>query len=125
MESKNQKIVLHNYMLVAVNDVTTANEKGVRESILTFKQTWASPASSLFTKVYKIKVNSDQFDSEMAIDMLSDGVNDSSIVFPGYVQNGQLTLLAKLEPSDMYLKDYETIISTNLVRQLQLTSRVQ
>lgn len=116
MESKNQKIVLHNYMLVAVNDVTTANEKGVRESILTFKQTWASPASSLFTKVYKIKVNSDQFDSEMAIDMLSDGVNDSSIVFPGYVQNGQLTLLAKLEPSDMYLKDYETIISTNLVR---------
>lgn len=116
MESKNQKIVLHNYMLVAVNDVTTANEKGVREAILTFKQTWASPASSLFTKVYKIKVNSDQFDSEMAIDMLSDGVNDNGIVFPGYVQNGQLTLLSKLEPSDICLEDYETIISENLVR---------
>lgn len=116
MESKNQKIVLHNYMLVAVNDVTTANDKGVRESILTFKQTWTSPASSLFTKVYKIKVNSDQFDSEMAIDMLCDEVNDNNIVFPGYVRNGQLTLLAKLEPSGIHLKDYEKIISTNLVK---------
>lgn len=116
MESKNQKIVLHNYMLVAVNDVTTANDKGVRESILTFKQTWTSPASSLFTKVYKIKVNSDQFDSEIAIDMLSDEVNDNDIVFPGYIQNGQLTLLAKLEPSDINLEDYETIISANLVK---------
>lgn len=116
MESKNQKIVLHNYMLVAVNDVTTANDKGVLESILTFKQTWTSPASSLFTKVYKIKVNSDQFDSEMAIDMLSDEVNDNNIVFPGYVRNGQLTLLAKLEPSGIHLKDYEKIISANLVK---------
>ena len=103
-------------MLVAVNDVTTANDKGVRESILTFKQIWVSPASSLFTKVYKIKVNSDQFDSEMANYVLSDEVNDNNIVFPGYVQNGQLTLLAKLEPSDICLEDYETIISANLVR---------
>lgn len=103
-------------MLVAVNDVTTANDKGVRESILTFKQTWTSPASSLFTKVYKIKVNSDQFNSEMAIYMLSDEVNDSNIVLPGYVQNGQLTLLAKLKPYDICLEDYETIISANLVK---------
>ena len=113
-----KEIVLHNYMLVAVNDVTTANDKGVRESILTFKQTWASLASSLFTKVYKIKVNSDQFDSEMAIDMLSDGVNDNGIVFPGYVQNGQLTVLTKLEPSNTWLEDYEKIIRANVVTEL-------
>lgn len=48
--------------------------------------------------------------------MLSDEVNDNNIVFPGYVRNGQLTLLAKLEPSDIHLKDYEKIISANLVK---------
>lgn len=103
-------------MLVAVNDVTAANDKGCTRVYSYIQTDLTSPASSLFTKVYKIKVNSDQFDSEMAIDMLSDEVNDSDIVFPGYVQNGQLTLLAKLEPSDICLEDYETIISANLVK---------
>lgn len=105
---------VHNFEVVKVEE-EFKDEHGqtVPFWIITLKKCWVSPASSLINKLYYIALPHDYISD----DVLLGNWPDTPVVIPGFIKNGQLTLLDRVDdvkPVDW--SKFEPIGSFNLCK---------
>lgn len=81
--------------------------------VLTFKQLGVSPASTLFITLYQVVV-----EGVMAEDMYYSNAeelrsNVGKLVVDGYVENGQLHIVEKIDAKPINLDEYNQIVVLN------------
>lgn len=105
---------VHDFEVVSVSkEHKEENRRTVLFWVITLKMLWVSPASSLINKLYRITLTSDCVNE----DMIPDNWPDKHIVIPGFIKNGQLTLLDRVDdvkPVDW--SKFEPIGSFNLYK---------
>lgn len=120
------KKFVHTFQVVnvaVIERVTDVDELAPVIIRLTVKQNWASPATSIFTKLFVIDVAPEDVGIEAAILY---GDKDGAIAlqklvgrsFNGYYENGQITVLvdtSNYEAVDLY--KFEKVASFNLASQ--------
>lgn len=105
---------VHDFEVVSVSEEhKEENGRTVLFLVITLKMLWVSPASSLINKLYSITLPHDYVNE----DMIPDNWSDKHIVIPGFIKNGQLTLLDRVDgvkPVDW--SKFEPIGSFNLYK---------
>lgn len=81
--------------------------------VITLKRCWISPASSLINKLYRIVLPYESINEYMFLDNWP----EKHIVIPGFIKNGQLTLLDRVdEVKPVDWSKFEPIGSFNLYK---------
>lgn len=105
---------VHDFEVVSVSEEhKEENGRTVLFWVITLKMLWVSPASSLINKLYRIILPYNCVND----DMLLDNWPDKHIVIPGFIKNGQLILLDRVDdvkPVDW--SKFEPIGSFNLYK---------
>lgn len=111
---------VHDFEVVSVSEENRQeNDHTVIFWVITLKMRWVSPASSLINKLYRITLPYDCINE----DMIPDDWPDKHIVIPGFIKNGQLTLLDRVDdvkPVDW--SKFEPIGSFNLYKSKEHNS---
>lgn len=111
---------VHDFEVVSVSEEhKEENERTVLFWVITLKMLWVSPASSLINKLYRIILPHDCVNE----DAIPDNWPDKHIVIPGFIKNGQLTLLDRVDdvkPVDW--SKFEPIGSFNLYKSKEHNS---
>lgn len=105
---------VHDFEVVSVQQEFKA-EKGrtIPFWVITLKMLWVSPASSRTNKLYRITLPCDCINE----DMIPDNWPDKHTVIPGFIKNGQLTLLDRVdEVKPVDWSKFEPIGSFNLYK---------
>lgn len=105
---------VHDFEVVSASkEHKEENGRTVLFWVITLKMLWVSPASSLINKLYRITLPHDCVNE----DMIPGNCPDKHIVIPGFIKNGQLTLLDRVDdvkPVDW--SKFEPIGSFNLYK---------
>lgn len=124
------KKFVHTFQVVNVTMIerlTEVDEDNCKHSTviirLTVKQNWASPATTIFTKLFVIDVAPEDVDIEATT--LYDGKNGVMALqklvgrsFQGYYENGQITVLVDTSNyAAVDLDKFEKVASFNLASQ--------
>lgn len=105
---------VHDFEVVSVSEETKQeNGHTVLFCVVTLKIRWVSPASSLINKLYRIALPHDYIRDDVLLDIWP----DTPIVIPGFIKNGQLTLLDRVdEVKPVDWSKFEPIGSFNLYK---------
>lgn len=105
---------VHDFEVVSVSEERKEeNGRTVLFWVITLKMLWVSPASSLINKLYRIALPYDCVND----DVILDNWPDKHIVIPGFIKNGQLTLLDRVdEVKPVDWSKFEPIGSFNLYK---------
>lgn len=105
---------VHDFEVVSASkEHKEENGRTVLFYVITLKMLWVSPASSLINKLYRITLPRDCVNEGVILDNWP----DKHIVIPGFIKNGQLTLLDRVDdvkPVDW--SKFEPIGSFNLYK---------
>ena len=105
---------VHYFEVVSVQrEFKEENGRTIPFWVITLKMCWVSRASSLINKLYRIALPHDCISD----DVLPDNWPDTPCVIPGFIKNGQLTLLDRVdEVKPVDWSKFEPIGSFNLYK---------
>ena len=106
---------VHDFEVVSVQqEFKEENGRTMQFWVITLKMCWVSPASSLINKLYHIALPNDYISDDV---LLGNWSSDTPVIIPGFIKNGQLTLLDRVdEVKPVDWSKFEPIGSFNLYK---------